>query len=80
MIQELKIVDKDAKMLHTALGITDERSDELCKQLDNLTVKFSKRQIMYVEIINEIIKICKTDEEIIFCIITNTIFIEKNKI
>lgn len=37
-MQLLRIVDRSAASLHLVLGITEERSNELCRQMDALFV------------------------------------------
>ena len=66
---ELKIVNPNSFMMHTALGISEERSNELC---DLMTAYTKEHPIMTsADSMHYIGKICNTIEELAWCSFTH---------
>lgn len=63
---EVKISDPENYSVHSALGISEERSNELCELMGQ--IEDSTRYVNRIEIISSF---CNSIEELIFCVGTD---------
>jgi hypothetical protein len=63
---KLNVVEPHAGMLHIALGISEQRSNEISHKLDALI----KLRVYkgYAELLAEIAEVCNTNEELVYAI------------
>jgi hypothetical protein len=73
---ELKIANPDSFMAHTALGISEERSNQLC---DLMTAHVKQYSIMSLHAsLQYVASICKTVEELAWLSFTHGCYLTKN--
>lgn len=68
---KLNIVNPTAISFHEAVGITEERSNELGAKMDMMTKSFYGHVVRTVDVFNEIASFCTNAEELIFCTISH---------
>lgn len=68
---ELKIVDPTAPSFHQAVGISEERSNELSDAMDVMVRKLSAQPTLVrtCDVFNEIAHMCNNIEELVYCTI-----------
>ena len=71
---ELKIVNRTASSFHEAVGISEERSDILADQMDEIIKKYKQAggTAYACEVFNDITKLCANLEELVYCVIAHT--------
>lgn len=78
---ELKIVETEfvngKGKLHLAFGITDERSDELCQQMEDylrmiMKAPYSRRNAI---VYRDLAKMCNTNEELVYITVAHCKFL-----
>lgn len=69
---ELKIVNHTAPSFNEAVGVSEERSNDLSKQMDLLIKSYGHSAVRTCDTFNEIAQMCNSVEELVFCVITHT--------
>lgn len=68
---ELKIVDRTAISFNEAVGISEEKANELGLLMDKMNNGFKGQLIRTCDIFNEIAMFCNNTEELVFCTISH---------
>lgn len=71
---KLKIKNPTAPSFHEAVGISEERSNELSDKLDGLTKKYLGNTVQTCDLFSEIALFCDNLEEVIYCTINHCNF------
>lgn len=76
---QLEIVNPEAGSLHEALGISEERSNEICDSLDFLMENCFGKTLKLHDHMQAIAALCLTKEELVWAVFTNARWLEKGK-
>jgi hypothetical protein len=68
---KLNIINPTANSFNEAVGISEERSNELGKLLDDLCTKLTGQVVRTCYLMDEIAGFCNNTEELVFCTITH---------
>lgn len=74
----INITNPTAISFNEAVGISEERSNELGRLLDEMSKKLKGQLVRTCYIFEEIAGFCNTTEELIFCTITHCNFMAVN--
>jgi hypothetical protein len=69
---QMRIVDETAPDFATSVGISESRRIHLSKQMDNLSKSYSGQLIRSCNMFNDILAICKSIEEVVYCVHVHT--------
>jgi hypothetical protein len=76
---DLKIINPNASMLHQALGISDERADEISEHLNKLMESIRGiGEVPLCTCMQSIAELCSNNEELVYAVFTNARWMEKN--
>ena len=70
---KLNVINRDHPGgFHEAVGINEERANELSGKLDAMVKKFPKNEPVYIsDIMSEIAEMCNNLEEVMYCVINH---------
>ena len=69
---QLKIVNPSAKSFHESIGISEERSNEICNYMTTAVESYPKGTKIYLsDLMQKIAAFCNTQEELIFAAYTH---------
>jgi len=68
---QLNITNPTANSFNKAVGISEERSNELAAALDKLVVSYGSGPVRSCDVFNDIAHLCNNIEELVFCTINH---------
>lgn len=68
---ELKIVDAKATSFNEAVGISEDRANELGAMMDAYVKALSGQRVHTCDVMHELTSFCNNLEEVIFCTISH---------
>jgi len=68
---DFQIVNRTASSFNEAVGISEERANELSDKLDEITKKHRWHVVYVADIFRQIAEICNTPEELVYCTINH---------
>lgn len=71
---DFQIVDRMAPSFNAAVGISEERANELSNKLDEIALRHKAHVVYVADIFRQIAEICDTPEELVYCSINHCNF------
>lgn len=75
---EIKITDPTASRFNEAVGISEERSNELGAKLDQMSKRLKGQLVRTCDVFQEISSFCNNVEELIFCTVSHCNYLAIN--